>query len=469
MLDRDACYRALQSKDRRFDGLFYVGVRTTGIYCRPVCPARVPAASRCDYFVHAAEAEHAGFRACFRCRPELAPREVASDLLRTQIARAALTRIDEGFLDENSLEDLARVLEVSSRHLRRIIEEACGVSPVEYASTRRLALAKRLLHDSDLSMAHVAMSAGFGSVRRFNGAFRERFGMAPTEVRRAAMTDAGENASATVKLRLDYRPPLAWAELLDFLRLRAIPGVEEVSGDIYTRRVVLGEHAGTVRVMRASDTALVAHASVTLVPVLAAVLSRLRALFDLDAQPTVIDATLARDATLRKLVRARPGLRVPGAFDTFEITVRAMLGQQISVRAATTLAKRLVDKFGGGRAFPTASVLAAATPAAVREIGLPMARAASLHALATRVTANEGRVDVARLGEVRGIGPWTEAYVAMRVSRAPDAFLPSDLVVKKALGVTKTSDALARAEAWRPFRAYATLHLWHAQSHGELS
>lgn len=465
--DEKTFFRALAAKDRRFDGVFFVGVSTTGVYCRPICPARTPARDRCTFFSHPALAERAGYRACFRCRPELAPGASSVDSL-SRLARAAASLIDSGYLDGRSLEDLARHLGTTSRHLRRALSAELGVSPVELAESKRLAHAKRLLQDTTLSSTEIAFAAGFSSVRRYNAAFKRRFGRAPTAVRARPSKDA-----ATFDVRLAYRPPLAWRELLAFLGARSVPGIERITGETYERAFGGGESFGVVRVKHDEARAeLVASVPISLAPALRALVPGLRALFDLDARPDVIDAHLATDSKLRPLVAKRPGLRVPGSFDAFETAVRAVLGQQISVAGATTLTARFVETFGkkqgDWRSFPTPERVAAAPLAEVRAVGMPASRAQTLidlaHAIAHgRVSLDGSRDPVstcAALESLRGIGPWTASYVAMRALAWPDAFPAGDYGVKKALGVTRESHAAARSEAWRPWRAYAVMHLW---------
>ncbi len=479
-LETETCYRALSARDRRFDGLFFVGVSTTGIYCRPVCTARTPRQERCSFYRTAAEAERAGFRACLLCRPELAPGSAPVDSVPRLVA-AAVSRIEGGFLNESSIEELAAELGVTDRHLRRAMETELGVSPVELAQSRRLALAKQLLQDTALPLAEVAFASGFQSVRRFNALFQERFGRAPSSLRREH--DEAE-VSRSLVLRLDYRPPLDWEQLLTFLRGRAIPGVEYVGDSEYRRTVRLGGTQGWLTVRHdGKRPALLAEVSLSLAGVLMPVAARLRTLFDLDAQPTVIAECLGRDALLAKQVQAHPGLRVLGAFDPFEMTVRAILGQQVSVRAATTLSGRLVARFGEpldtphaelSRLFPSPEELAALTEDDVATLGLPGARARSLLAVARAVAEGsvrlERHVDVdatmAALEELPGIGPWTAHYVAMRALRWPDAFPASDLGIRKALGGLSAKETAARAEAWRPWRAYAAVHLWTSLSEG---
>ncbi len=476
LLDGDTCYRALSARDARFDGVFYVAVSTTGIYCRPVCTVRRPGRDRCTFYASAPEAERAGYRACFRCRPELAPGHGSVDAS-ARLARRAVARIDEGALNDRSLQQLADELSVSSRHLRRAIEEHVGVSPVELAQSRRLALAKQLLHDSTLPLTEVAFASGFRSIRRFNALFLERFGRAPSDVRRGH-----GDASAGLAVRVGYRAPLPWETLLTFLGGRAIPGVERVTADRYTRAVRIGSARGTLVVRRdPRRPALVAELSASLAVALPAVAARVRSLFDLDAAPDVIDAHLGRDPLLAPLVARTPGMRVPGAFDVFEVGVRTVLGQQISVRAAATLAGRLVARWGDAlpaelavdgltHTFPTPSVLRAAGAAAVADIGLPLARAQTLVALAAAFERDDPALHrdadlaatVDALCALPGLGPWSAQYLAMRGFSHPDAFPASDLGVRKALGDLPPARAIERAGRWSPWRAYAVLHLWNA-------
>lgn len=469
----DARYEALVARDPRWDGVFFVGVSTTGIYCRPICPARTPGRSRCTFYATAAQAEAAGFRACFRCRPELAPGNADVDAVDRLVAAAA-ARIAEGALNDGSVDDLAAELGVSARHLRRAMEARLGVAPVELAQSRRLALAKQLLHDTSLSLTEIALSAGFGSIRRFNAVFVKVMGSAPSRLRRALPAPG-----SGLVLRLDHRAPYDWDAMLGFLAARAIPGVERVDDGCYRRVVHDGEHTGTIALSReAGRDALALRVSPSLLPVLMPLVARVRRMFDLDARPDVIGRVLARDPMLAPLVAARPGLRLPGAIDGFEAAVRALLGQQVSVAAATTLAGRFAAAFGAPHAggdglayrFPTAREVAARSVDAIAKIGLPGARAAAVHALASAVAGGtlelHGGHDldafVARIVELPGIGPWTAHYLAMRALHLPDAFPAADLGVKKALAGAGPRQAEARAAAWRPFRSYAVMYLWTA-------
>ncbi|MDB4961734.1 MAG: DNA-3-methyladenine glycosylase [Myxococcales bacterium] len=490
MLTDDARYDALITRDPRFDGVFFVGVSTTGIYCRPICPARTPGRTRCSFYATPVQAEAAGYRACFRCRPELAPGSTDTgsvDAIDTLVMRMT-QRIAEGALNDGSVDDLAAELGVTARHLRRASEAKLGVAPIELALSRRLALAKQLIQDTALPITQVAFAAGFRSVRRFNAAFGQRMGSAPTKLRRSEVARTGDGQMLT--LRLDYRAPYDWAQVVGFLRLRAIPGVELVTTATYRRIVHIEGVCGTIQVQPwAERSALRLDLAPTLIAVLMPLVARVRRLFDLDARPDAIHRVLSREPVLRALVARKPGLRVPGAIDPFEASMRALLGQQVSVAAATTFAGRFAAAFGtpvrrGGPGpattlgadadsdalvlrFPTAAEIARRTPAEIAKIGLPAARAFALHSLATAITTGtirlEGVIDldrfVADMIELPGIGPWTAHYLAMRALHVPDAFPAADLGVKKALGGTPR-EAEARAEAWRPFRSYAVMHLW---------
>jgi AraC family transcriptional regulator, regulatory protein of adaptative response / DNA-3-methyladenine glycosylase II len=478
-LDADACFGALAARDPRFDGKFLVGVRTTGVYCRPVCPARTPRRDRCEFFERAAEAERQGYRACFRCRPELAPGGAGVDAVPRLVA-SAVSRIDEGYLNGASVDDLAASLGVSARHLRRAVASELGVSIVDLAQTRRMALAKQLLQDSSLSMAEVALAAGFRSVRRFNALFRARFGRAPSAIRRA---HGAEGAGALV-LRLDHRPPLDWESMVSFLAGRCTAGVEQIEGSTYRRTVRVAGHTGWVSVTRdPRHSALRAEASLSLASVLLPLVTRLRALFDLDAEPVAVAAALRRDPVLAPSVRVNPGLRVTGAFDPFETAVRVVLGQQVSVRAATTVAGRVAAALGEkvetpfpglDRLPPTPEAVLSAGEDRLARIGMPGARARTLLALAGAVAAGDlplvrGADPDAirdRMLALPGVGPWTANLVAMRALGAPDAFPAGDLGVLRALGTRSAREAEARAEAWRPWRAYAAMHLWNLPATG---
>lgn len=469
----DDCYAALKTHDARFDGQFFVGVSSTRIYCRPVCTVRTPRRQHCQFFPSAAAAEHGGFRPCLRCRPELAPGYASVDASK-RLAQAAAGVIDDGGLTDSSLPALAGRLGVTDRHLRRVFEAEFGVSPVDYAQTQRLLLAKRLLTDTAFPVTDVAMAAGFGSLRRFNTLFRERYRLAPGDVRRTP--EAAPHSTLTFDLA--YRPPFAWDAHLDFLAGRAIEGVESIDGRTYRRSVLLtrGEitHRGWIKVQLSPRRhVLTATLSGSLARVVPHVLARIKRVFDLGCRPDEVAALLG------SLAAAEPGLRVPGAYDGFELSVRAILGQQITVRAAKTLAGRVALAMGDPvetpfpdvhRTFPAASRVATAGRDELGRLGITSSRAAAIQALARALASGalvlEPGVDVERtmaaLKDIRGIGDWTAQYIALRALAWPDAFPHTDYGVKKALGVSSPSRVLALAEAWRPWRAYATLHLWRS-------
>ena len=477
--DTIALYDAFAARDARFDGVFYVGVTSTGIYCRPVCTARTPKSANCRFFRSAEAAEKASFRPCLRCRPELAPGNAPVDDAH-RIAALVAQRIDEGMLDDGAgLERIATQFGWSSRQIRRMVQQELGVSPMELLQTRRLLLAKQLLTETLLPVSEVAFASGFSSLRRFNDAFSGRYGMPPTRFRKVA-DDAGSTAAPadTLTLQLSYRPPFDWPALLRFLGLRTLKGVECVTDGAYLRTVQLGGHRGWIAVRHAPERrALSVELTHALTPVLPALLGRLRHLFDLSARPDLIAAHLARDPLLAGAVTRNPGLRVPGAFDGFELAVRAILGQQVSVKAATTLAGRFADALGEpiatpraelGRLSPTPERVAAATEEEIASLGVVRTRARSIITLAAeiasgRLTLEAGaRADatIAQLVALPGIGAWTAHYIAMRALRWPDAFPKEDVVLRKQLGGVTAARADARSQGWRPWRSYATLHLW---------
>lgn len=465
-LDPSRCYRALLSHDPRFDGVFFVGVSSTAIYCRTVCPARTPRAERCEYFPSAAAAEREGYRPCLRCRPELAPGNARVDAA-GRLAAAAAGRIEEGALGEGGVEGLARGLGVTGRHLRRVVRTEFGVSPIELAQTQRLLLAKRLLTDTTLSVTGVAHASGFRSVRRFNALFRSRYRLKPREIRRAHGAP-----QPTLVCGLAYRPPFGWDALLRFFGKRAVAGVEAVRGGRYLRTVALGAHRGWIAVGHAPGRRMLrVEVAASLAPVLPAVLGRVKRLFDLAAEPRRVAEHLGE--------MGRAGLRVPGAFDGFETAVRVVLGQQIAVAAARTLAGRLAREFGEAvpdapdgltHAWPGAARVAALRPARLAALGIVPARARCLAALARAVV--EGGIALepgapveetqARLRAIPGIGAWTAEVIALRALGWPDAFPHTDLGIRRALGTDDPEKILAMAETWRPWRAYAAIALWNS-------
>jgi len=479
-LDANACYRALRARDARFDGRFFTGVTTTGVYCRPVCPARTPRRENVRFFACAAAAESAGFRPCLRCRPDAAPGTPAWAGTSATVSRA-LRLIEEGALDHDDVDALAARLGLTARHLRRLFVEHIGAAPVAVAQARRVHFARALVDDTTLPITEIALGAGFGSVRRFNHVFKRTFTRSPSEMRRLRARDArpGAPPAAGLALRLSFRPPFDWDAYLGFLAPRAIPGIERVEGDAYHRVVTTGGASGEISVRRARDArALVLSIPVTLAPHARDLSARARRLFDLAADPAAIAAHLGEDPALAPLISSHPGARVPRAWSPFETAVRVVLGQQVSVGAATTLAGRLVRKYGhpvalgDGReafAFPEPEKLARAR---MQTIGLTAARARALRALAAAVADGAILLDgslglaalVARLTALPGIGPWTAHMIAMRACGEPDAFPLGDLGLAVAARALEIEDIGARAERWRPWRAYATVWLWHAQA-----
>ena len=477
-LDSEACYRALQTRDARFDGRFFTAVRTTGIFCRPVCPARTPKPENCIFLPTAAAAHQMGFRPCLRCRPETAPGVAAWRGSANTVARA-LHLIAEGALDRNGVDDLAARLGVGDRHLRRLFDRYVGASPISVAQAHRLLFAKQLISDTRLPMTEIALAAGYLSVRRFNDAFREAYGRPPSALRRSsAVADAGDR----LVLKLPYSAPYDWDAILGFLAMRAIPGVEQVKDGVYRRTFALGKARGVFEVQPArAETALALTVWTSDISALAAIVARVRRLFDLDADIAAIDGHLSEDPLLAAWVAERPGVRVPGAWDGFELAVRAILGQQVTVIGARTLAGRLTETAGealalavGGengmtRLFPTAEAVAAIDPVG---IGLTRTRAATLRGIAQAMAADPRLLrayetleeTVAKLEALPGIGAWTANYIAMRALREPDAFPASDLGLLRALetseGRPTPKALLSRAESWRPWRAYAAMRLW---------
>ena len=478
MLSHAASYQALAARDPRFDGLFFVGVTTTGIYCRPICPARTPKEGHCRFFASAALAEKAGFRPCLRCRPELAPGAAPVDDAQ-RIAQLIVQRIEEAIAnDSGGLEAIAAQFDLSSRQIRRILQSELGLSPIELLLTRRLLLAKQLLTETQMSVTQIAFASGFASLRRFNDAFGSRYGMPPSRLRKTTGGGDTVSPSGSSVLRLGYRPPYDWAGILAFLAGRALVGVEVVTADAYMRTVTCGKARGWIRVSHApAKQALEVEFSHSLAPVLPALLGRLRNLFDLAARPDLIAERLRQDKRLRPMVERTPGLRLPGAFDGFELAVRAILGQQVTVKAATTLSCRFAAAFGEPFATPlpglthlspTPERIARASIDEIAKLGIVGARARCIVALAQAVAAGDLRLEagaepdatMAKLMDLPGIGPWTAQYMAMRILRWPDAFPKKDVAVLNNLGGITVKQAEEMSQAWRPWRSYAVLHIW---------
>ena len=485
-LDADACYRAVAAHDARFDGAFFIGVTSTGIYCRPVCRVKTPRRENCRFFAHASQAEGAGFRPCLRCRPELAPQTLAwsaqdASALLAQHAARLLDSPDAWGDEVPSVAGLAARLGVSDRHLRRVFEAELGVSPMDWLQTRRLLAAKQLLADTRLPVAQVALAAGFASLRRFNAAFAAQYRMSPTALRRdGSEAKPGDGIAVT----LGYRPPYDVREMLQFLQQRGIAGVEQIDVAAHTVARTLrldDDTCGWVACRFEPEQHRVqVRVAESLAPQLPRVIARVRAWLDLDADPAAIHAVLGADFP------ALAGLRVPGTLDGFELAVRAVVGQQVTVAAARTLTTRLVERFGTPlatpidgltRLFPSPAALAAASGDELGQLGLVRQRQAAIHALAQAVSSGQIRLhagaDVAAtmdaLKALPGIGAWTADYIALRALRWPDAFPSGDVALQKALspdGQRLTARAAeGRAERWRPWRAYAVIRAWHSPLH----
>jgi len=474
-LDPALCRQAMLARDARFDGRFFTAVKSTGIYCRPVCPARPPKHENCVFMPSAAAAENAGYRPCLRCRPETAPDSCAWHGTSNTVSRA-LALIEAGALDSGDVETFAGRLGMGARQLRRLFMLHLGAPPIAVAQTRRVLLAKQLIHETQLPMTEIAFASGFRSVRRFNETFQALFGRPPASLRRELIA-RGDGSS--ISINLSYRPPYAWDELLAFLAFRAISGVENVSNGAYHRTIEMDGLGGSISVSDDPDHhRLQATIRFPRLNALSRIIARLKAMFDLAADPQVIGTALSADPHLAPLIANRPGLRVPGAWDPFELAVRAIIGQQVTVVAATRLMGKIVSAHGAlltsaqastgvDRLFPRPEVLATVSLA-----NMPASRSTTINAIATRYLGDnclfERGADLAasvrKLCAIRGIGPWTANYIAMRTMREPDAFPVGDVGLLRALddgdGRPTPSELSDRSEAWRPWRAYAALHLW---------
>jgi AraC family transcriptional regulator of adaptative response / DNA-3-methyladenine glycosylase II len=504
MLDRGACYAALKSRDARFDGRFFTGVSSTGIYCRPICRVKRPKEENCTFFISAAAAEAAGYRPCLKCRPELAPGLAPMDAP-ARIARRAAFIMADDFSAENSLEDLAAALGISGRHLRRVFYAAYGVPPVQYVQTLRLLLAKNLLTDTALPVTEIAMTAGFGSVRRFNDLFKKQYRLAPGRLRKVVKGPAktsgpvfrGASKSSPgagdegITLLIGYRPPYRWDVLLAFLAGRVIAGVESAADNTYRRTVTARKggrvYRGWIRVVNAPEkNALVLTMPPSLAPVLPKVLSRVKILFDTDCDPLEIYEKIS---SLNKMAAGLcvPGTRLPGCFDPFEMSIRAVLGQQITVKAAKTLANRFAAALGEKIHTPfedlvctfpgPEKILSIKKPVEnyLGALGITGARSRSIYALAEALSSGkitlspraDPEAETRKLLSLPGFGPWTVQYIGMRAFSWPDAFPHTDYGIKKALAGKTPKEILALSEAWRPWRAYAAINLWNSLTHSD--
>lgn len=477
-LDPESCYRAVKSRDRRFDGVFYTAVRTTGIYCRPSCPARTPAMGNVEFHPTAASAQGADFRACKRCLPDATPGSPDWDVAADAAGRA-MRLISDGVVDRGGVEELASRLGYTSRHLTRLLTAELGAGPLALARAQRAQTARILIETTDLSFTDVAFAAGFASVRQFNDTVREVYASSPTELRGRR---GGPHSTGQVTMRLSVRTPYAGKALLDFLALRAIPGVEHVDGNTYSRTLALPHGTGIVHVdlhdhHEPGQTAfVVARFALDDLRDTTAAVERVRRLLDAACDPIAVDDALGADPLLAPLIKSQPGLRVPGHVDGNELAVRAVLGQQITVKAARTLAERLTRQLGRpvGRPdgelthlFPSPAAIAALDPV---DLPMPRARGRALVGMCAALADGSvvldrgaGREDVRQaLLALPGIGPWTADYIALRALGDPDVFLPTDIGIRDALRglAVDPAEAAERAERWRPWRSYAQLHLW---------
>ena len=474
--------QARKTRDPRFDGRFFIGVRTTGIYCRPVCPVKMPREENVTFFDSAAAASEAGYRPCLRCRPESAPGMPAWRGSSSTVTRA-LRLINDGALDQGSVAMLCDQLGVTTRHLAELFTNHLGASAKTVARTRRLQFAKKLIDETSLTMTEIALSSGYGSVRGFNDHFVQTYSRSPGSLRKTRLASDG-----SVELKISFREPYDFLSLLEFYRIRAIPGVENVSvdnvcvgnagadnaGKSYERSFVLDGKSGHLSVSQ-SGNQLVCAVQGGSTGSLMRIMRKVRLMFDVDAVPEEINSVLSEDRIMRGLVKQRPGFRLPGAFDEFEIAVRAIVGQQVSVKGATTVMGRIAGQYGTetefGRVFPTPEILADLDPAS---LPMPSKRARAIKLLAIAVADGELGFDMdeqafyEQVIALPGIGPWTAQYICLRAYSNPDSFLHGDLVIRKVaekiLGVSSEKELINRAEAWRPWRGYAGMHLWRASA-----
>ena len=474
--DFERCYRAVSSRDDRFDGWFFTGVVTTGIYCRPSCPAITPKRTNVRFFATAAAAQLAGLRACKRCRPDATPGSPEWNV-RADVVGRAMRLIGDGVVDREGVAGLARRLHFSERHLHRQLVAEVGAGPQALARAQRAETARLLIETTAMKMADIAFAAGFASIRQFNDTIREVFAATPRELRKSRSEEVA-SVPASLSLRLPYRRPFAGSSVLSFLGERAVPGLESWDGTTYRRSLPLPTGEGIVALSLGEDHVR-CDLALTDLRDLSVAVQRCRALLDLDADPGAIAEVLGADAALKNVVRRKPGLRVPGSVDGTEIAVRAILGQQVSVKGARTLAGRLVAAYGHKlakpdgditHAFPVAPDLA---DASLEQVGMPEARRTSLRAVAAAIAQGTLVLDPGAersmtrdsLLAIPGVGPWTASYLQMRALRDPDAFLSTDLgVVKGATRLGIDGRLKDVSERWRPWRAYAVQYLWESLS-----
>ncbi|MBL8687032.1 MAG: DNA-3-methyladenine glycosylase 2 family protein [Alphaproteobacteria bacterium] len=474
-MDDNIMYQALTARDNRFDGLFFVGVTTTGIYCRPICSARTPNKDNCRFFRHAAAAEKEFFRPCLRCRPELAPGYTPLEAGQRMAHRLAQSIQETPINKDIPVEQLAKQLQTSVRQLRRIAIKEFGVPPIKLAQTQRLLLAKQLLTETILPITDIAFASGFSSVRRFNTLFKQHYHLTPTSLRKTIAPPVADG----FQLPLAYRPPLAWSALLEFLAGRAIKGVESVTEQYYARTLEFSGKQGWIKISPASSRGhyLNLELSVSFLPVLSKLLDQVRHFLDLCARPDVIDQHLRQSSLFVPLLDCYPGLRVPGTMNPFELGWRAILGQQISVAAARTLANRFAQQFGAALSTPfdqlsllspTPTIIAESTPQQFQKLGILSSKALAIINLAKQwpillgyLHAEDQEKFRHHLQSIKGIGPWTSQYMIMRAFGWPDAFMATDLGLRQATHKS-AKELQIMAESWRPWRSYAAMYLWQS-------
>lgn len=479
--NNDIYYSAYTARDRRFDGIFFIGVLTTKIYCRPICPSKTPLRKNCVFFESIFAAENKNFRPCLRCRPELAPGNAPADDSK-RIAYQIIQRLEDGIIEKNATQtEIADHFELSTRQIRRILQKEIGISPHKILQTQRLLLAKQLLSETKLSITEIAFTSGFSSIRRFNDVFKEHYRMQPSQLRKTLKYDSSEiKSNDTSQIFLCYRPPYNWDSMITFLKGRELLGVEYVTKEKYMRTVKIGKYEGWISLSHTPEnSALRLEFSHSLCPVLPILLNKIRNMFDLQAHPEAIQEKLKKCKIIGKAVLKNPGMRLPGGFDGFELCLRAILGQQVTVKAATTLAGRLSQTYGKSistpyqnltHLTPLAETISKCKETDITKFGITNTRANTIISLAKAYTKGTITLDVGSkpqkaiesLLNIPGIGPWTSQYIVMRGIGWPNAFLKEDLVVRKKLGNVSIKTAEDISQQWAPWRSYAVLHIWNS-------
>lgn len=478
VLTPEVAYKIFENRDRRFDGLIFIGVITTGVYCRPICPAPHPKFSNCEFFPSAMLAEQSGFRPCLRCKPERSPNSYLADDISPAVY-SAIQMIEYAISKDWTLAELASHLEISERHLRRMFTEELGVTPIQYLQSIRLLRAKQLLGDTNMPITQIAFASGFKSLRRFNETFKDRYNLTPSAIRKRTTNEGEKVEPKVLQLKCGFRTPYDWDHIVSYFNGRSAHGAELVHKGIYYRTVQIDKYKGWISVaLSKKDKHLSIQISYSLHPVVSVIITRIKRQFDVHANPLQINKQLGTDPVLRKRIENNPGLRSPGAFNPFELLIRVILGQRISVKAATTLMNRFVSTFGQpfptpipklSRLSPSPEVVAKADPGAIAALGMPLKRAQTIVEVAK--VFESGKLDFltdtniskikSELMKIPGIGPWTVEYMLMRGVSWPDAFPSTDLGIQKALKTKNKSEIESIGKKWQPYRSYATHHLWN--------